>query len=48
MLTAYVRRKQFEAKLLAVEVGKLFGGGGRGGANDRISSDDMLRLMGVD
>jgi hypothetical protein len=46
LLAAYVLRKRFEARLIAQEVGRLFGGGGEK-TPERISSDEMLRLMGV-
>jgi hypothetical protein len=41
---AYVRRKRFEARMIAAEVGKLFGGEQQ---QERVSSDEMLRMMGV-
>ena len=41
---AYVRRKRFEARMIAAEVGKLLGGEQR---QERVSSDEMLRMMGV-
>jgi len=51
LLGAYVRRKRFEAKLLAVELAKLLGGSGRSSAgaagNGRIHADDMLAMMGL-
>lgn len=45
LVLAYVRRKRFEARLVAAEVGKLFASGDK--RNERISSDEMLRMMGV-
>ena len=45
LLLAYVRRKRFEARLIAAEVGRLFGGKDK--QKDRISADDMLDLMGI-
>lgn len=47
LLTAYVRRKRFEARLIAAEVGRLFGGRERQ-QQERISSDELLRMMGVE
>mgnify|MGYP000936525742 CR=1 FL=1 len=41
---AWMRRKQFEAKLLAVEVAKLFFGESE---PERIPEDDMLRILGI-
>lgn len=46
LLTAYVRRKRFEARLIAAEVGRLFGGKEK--QQERVSSDDLLRMMGVE
>ena len=46
LLISYVRRKRFEARLIAAEVGRLFGG--KETNADRVSSDDLLRMMGVD
>ena len=43
LLSAYVRRKRFEARLLALEVGKLFGGA----QDDRVSADELLSMMGI-
>lgn len=45
LLQSYLRRKKFEAKLLAVEVGKLFSGGGQQG--QRVSPDQMLGELGI-
>lgn len=48
LLTAYVRRKRFEARLIAAEVGRLFGGKEKQQQQERVSSDDLLRMMGVE
>lgn len=45
LVLAYVRRKRFEARLIAAEVGRLFGGKEK--QQERISSDEMLHMMGV-
>lgn len=51
LLGAYVRRKRFEAKLLAVELSKVMGGrastGAEAAGNGRIHADDMLSMMGL-
>lgn len=52
LLHAWIRRKRFEARLLAVEVGKLFGSptGGRplsGKGDGWVSPDTMLDMLGV-
>jgi hypothetical protein len=52
LLGAYVRRKRFEARLVAVELAKLLGGSGRSSSagaagNGRIHADDMLSMMGL-
>jgi len=52
LLRSWVRRKRFEARLIANEVGQLFGGsvGSTPTGNtsaDRVHPDQMLQLMGV-
>ena len=44
LLGAYVRRKQFEARLIALEVGKLFGSSTE---PERVSEEQILSLMGI-
>lgn len=44
LLAAWVRRKQFEARLIAIEVGRLFAGTGE---PERVSADKLLNLAGV-
>lgn len=46
LLAAWVRRKQFEARLIAIEVGRLFSGVGDTGS-ERVSADQLLNLAGV-
>lgn len=46
LLQAYVRRKRFEARLFAAEIGRLFGGKEK--QPERVSSDELLRMMGVE
>jgi hypothetical protein len=46
LLLAYVRRKRFEARLIASEVGRLFGG--REKQSERVSPDELLKMMGVE
>lgn len=48
-MMAYVRRKRLEAMLLATELAKLLGGrsAAASGANDRMHSDDVLKMMGL-
>lgn len=45
LTAAWVRRKQFEARLIAVEVGKLFGGGGK---EERMQGHELLAMAGID
>lgn len=45
LVAAWVRRKQFEARLIALEVGKLFGGGEK--PQPRVSEDELLAMMGI-
>jgi hypothetical protein len=59
LLKAYVRRKRFEAKLLAGEVGRMLAGSGpstgagrssasTGSASGgRMHADDVLAMMGI-
>ena len=44
LLAAWLRRKQFEARLIAVEVGKLFAGDT---ASGRVSGAELLSMAGV-
>lgn len=49
-MMSWVRRKRLEAQLLAAELAKLLGGGGRsapGASNGRMHSDDVLKMMGI-
>lgn len=45
LVGAWVRRKQFEARLIAVEVGRLFGGGGK---EARMQGHELLAMAGID
>lgn len=47
LLLAYVRRKQFEARLIAAEVGRLFT---RDDSQrmQRVPADELLKMMGVE
>lgn len=45
LTTSYWRRKQIEARLIAVEVGKLFAGAGEQG--QRVQAHELLNLAGV-
>jgi hypothetical protein len=45
IVTAYIRRKRFEARLIAVEVGRLFAGGGD---KERMGGHELLAMAGVD
>ena len=45
LLMSYVRRKRFEARLIAVEVGKLFSG--EQGGDERVSGAELLSMAGV-
>jgi hypothetical protein len=53
MLDAYSRRKQYEARLFALELmrglGQAFGGEiqGEGGSENWVAPDDLLSRMGV-
>lgn len=50
LLRAYIRRKRFEARMVAAELSKIFAGSGRAGAgaaNGRVSPDAMMTMMGV-
>lgn len=42
---AWMRRKRFEARLIAVEVAKIFGGEGAG--NERVDADQLLASIGM-
>ncbi len=60
MMAAYVRRKRFEAMMIAAEVGRLFAGDGkrttdygrrttvRSGGEQRISGMQLLHAIGVE
>mgnify|MGYP003429097088 CR=1 FL=1 len=41
----WLRRKRFEARLIASEVGKLFGGENAG--NERVSGAELLGMAGI-
>jgi hypothetical protein len=45
LLAAWVRRKRFEARLVALEVGKLFSGAAD---QDRVSEGEMWAMMGIE
>lgn len=45
LMTSYVRRKKFEARLLAVEVGQLFAGSGQG--NGKVAGHELLSMAGI-
>lgn len=49
LLRAYVRRRRFEARLLAGELAKLFGGRAATGSatGGRVSADEMMQMMGI-
>jgi hypothetical protein len=47
LIGAWVRRKQLEARLIAVEVGKLFGGGAAPGGYEMIDESAALAALGV-
>lgn len=47
LLRAYVRRKRFEARMLAVELGKLLAPRPSGQTDGHIHADDMLQMMGL-
>lgn len=52
LLASWVRRKRFEAQLLAQELAKLLGSGATSApavptADTRVSPDQMLEMMGV-
>jgi len=44
LVGAWVRRKQFEARLIAIEVGKLFAGASE---PERMAGHELLNLAGV-
>lgn len=44
LLGAYVRRKRFEARLIAVEVGRLFAGEKE---PERVSESEFWGMMGI-
>jgi hypothetical protein len=44
---AYIRRKRFEARLIAVEVGRLFAGS-QGADKGRMPAHELLAMAGVD
>lgn len=44
LMTSYVRRKKFEARLLAVEVGQLFAGSGQSG---KMAGHELLSMAGI-
>ena len=44
LLGAYVRRQQFQAKLIALEVGKLFSASTQ---PERVSADEIMAMMGI-
>ena len=47
LMGAWFRRKQLEARLIAVEVGKLFGGGAAPGGYEMIDEGAALAALGV-
>jgi len=47
LVTAYIRRKRFEARLIAVEVGRLFAGS-QGADKGRMPAHELLAMAGVD
>lgn len=48
LLHSWVRRKRFEARILAAEVGRLLAGPTAAGRNqDRVSADAMIGMMGI-
>ena len=47
LVTAYIRRKRFEARLIAVEVGRLFAGS-QGADKGRMPAHELLSMAGVD
>jgi hypothetical protein len=50
LTASWLRRKKFEARLLAVEVVNALSeamGDGEGGDNERVSADAMLGLLGA-
>lgn len=52
LVVAYLRRKEWEAELLAVRVintlGEAMGSGGGGEGYQRVSPDALLGMMGVE
>jgi hypothetical protein len=47
LLAAYIRRKQFEARLLAIELADLFGAGSAGaGGQQHIHASAMVAMIG--
>jgi hypothetical protein len=47
LVTAYIRRKRFEARLIANEVGRLFAGAQQGDKG-RVPGYELLSMAGVD
>ena len=45
LMTSWVRRKRFEARLLAVEVGQLFAGSGPAGG--KVPGHELLSMAGI-
>ena len=45
LTTSYWRRKRFEARLVANEVGRLFGGAP--GGSERMQGHELLAMAGV-
>ncbi|MEZ4684201.1 MAG: hypothetical protein R2932_59320 [Caldilineaceae bacterium] len=47
-MRSYIRRKRFEARLLAAELSKLFGAASRNAkGNGRVNADEMMAMMGA-
>lgn len=47
LINAWFRRQQLAARLIAIEVGKLFGGGDAPGGYEMIDEDAALAALGV-
>lgn len=47
LLAHWVQRKRFEARLIAVEVSKIFGGDGEAGGQERIQGHELLAMAGI-
>ncbi len=50
LVAAWARRKRFEARILVIELAKMFGGeGGEGSSGEyqRVSPDELMRIAGI-